>query len=247
MTMIRWVYAFIDRPADVFQAAAGFWTTALKWTISPRRGEHDEFATLVPPEGDAYVKLQAVGAGGGMHLDLAVPDVRVFSDLAGGLGARVVADHGAYVALASPGGQLFCAVPWHGEARRPQPTRSVLGATSRLDQAVIDVAPARAEAEIAFWSALTGWPTHPGRGGAFTVIQQPDELPVRLLIQRLDEERPTSGHLDFACSDRRLVRAWHEQNGASMVAEHPLWTVMRDPAGGVYCLTARDPQTGRLP
>ena len=24
------------------------------------------------------------------------------------------------------------------------------------------------------------------------------------------------------------------------------WTVLRDPAGGVYCLTARDPGTGTL-
>jgi hypothetical protein len=72
-------------------------------------------------------------------------------------------------------------------------------------------------------------------------------LPVRLLIQRIGEQRPTSGHLDLACSDPTLVRAWHERNGATMVAEHPLWTVMRDPAGGVYCLTSRDPRTGRLP
>jgi hypothetical protein len=145
------------------------------------------------------------------------------------------------------GGSLFCAVPWHGEAQRPQPTRSVLGATSRLDQAVIDIAPSGVDAEVAFWSALTGWPTHAGRSGEFTVVQQPDELPVRLLIQRIEEERPTSGHLDLACSNRTLVRAWHEQNGAVIVAEQPLWTVMRDPAGGVYCLTPRDPQTGRLP
>ena len=71
-----------------------------------------------------------------------------------------MADHQRYVVLPSPGGQLFCAVPWHGEARRPEPTRSLLGATSRLDQAVIDVAPARVEAEVAFWAALTGWPAH---------------------------------------------------------------------------------------
>src|SRR5258706_309296 len=116
---IQWVFAFIDRPAEGFEAASAFWSTVLKWTVSSRRGDHDEVATLLPPDGDAYVKLQAVGAGGGMHLDL-------------------------------------------------------------------------------------------------------------------------------ACSDRTLVRAWHEKNGATVVAEHPLWTVMRDPAGGVYCLTPRDPSTGRL-
>jgi hypothetical protein len=219
----------------------------LKWTVSPRRGEHDEFATLVPPEGDAYVKLQAVGSGAGMHLDLAVADVRALADRAQGLGASVVTDQGDYVVLASPGGQLFCSVPWHGEARRPEPTRSVLGATSRLDQAVIDVAPSRTDAEVAFWAALTGWSTRTGRLPEFTVVQSPAELPVRLLIQRTGEERATSGHLDLACSDRTLVRAWHEKNGAAVVDEHPLWTVMRDPAGGVYCLTSRDPRTGQLP
>jgi predicted enzyme related to lactoylglutathione lyase len=246
-TTIQWVFAFIDRPAQGFQAAEAFWATVLKWTVSARRGDHREFATLLPPEGDAYVKLQAVGNGGGMHLDLAVSDVRALVDRAGGLGAQVVADHDGYVVLVSPGGQLFCAVPWHGEARRPEPTRSVLGATSRLDQAVIDVAPRLVPAEVAFWAALTGWSKHPARMDEFTVVQQPDELPVRLLIQRIDEERPTSGHLDLACSDRTLVRAWHQRNGATVVAEHPLWTVMRDPAGGVYCLTSGDPRTGRLP
>lgn len=244
--MIRWVYAFVDRPADQFEAAASFWSAVLKWTVSPRRGEHGEFATLEPAEGDAYVKLQGVGGAGGMHLDLAVPDVRALAARAADLGATVMADHGGYVVLASPGGQLFCSVPWHGEARRPEPTRSILGATSRLDQAVIDVVPSKVEAEVAFWAALTGWPAHPGKLEEFTVVQQPDELPVRLLIQRIGEDRPATGHLDLACSDRTLVRAWHEKHGAMVVAEFPLWTVMRDPAGGVYCLTGRDPRTGRL-
>ena len=222
---VHWVYAFIDRPAERFESAATFWTTVLKWPLSPRRGEHDEFATLVPPEGDAYVKLQAVEEGGGMHLDLSVADVRALADRAAGLGARVVADHDRYVVLASPGGQLFCAVPWHGEAHRPPPSRSVLGATSRIDQIVIEVDPARADDELAFWAALT---------------PETRDLPVRLQVQPTEREQPTSGHLDLACSDRTLVRAWHERNGATVVAEHPQWTVMRDPAGGVYRLTSRD-------
>jgi hypothetical protein len=223
------VYAFLDRPAAEFERAAEFWTTVLKWSLSPRRGEHDEFATLVPPDGDAYVKLQGVQAGGGMHLDLAGADVRALADRAGGLGARVVADNGGYLVLASPGGQLFCSVPWHGEARRPQPTRSLLGATSRIDRAVIEVAPERAEDEVAFWTALTGWPAQ----DEFTVVQPP-ELPVRLLIQPSGPEQ--SGQVELACSDLSLVRAWHERNGATVVTEHPQWTVMRDPTGGLYRL-----------
>ena len=118
---VQWVFAFIDRPAEGFETAAAFWTTVLKWTVSSRRGGRDEFVTLLPPDGDAYVKLQAVGDGGGMHLDLAVSDVRALADRACGLGAQVVADHGGYVVLVSPGGQLFCAVPWHGETAKPAP------------------------------------------------------------------------------------------------------------------------------
>jgi hypothetical protein len=245
--MIRWVYAFIDRPAEKFEAAAAFWTAVTKSTLSPRRGGHDEFATLLPPDGDPHVKLQAVGSAGGMHLDLAVDDVHKLAERAVGLGASEVCDHGNYVVLASPAGQLFCSVPWRGEQRRAAPTRLILGATTRLDQVVVDVAPSRVEGEAAFWGALTGWPVHTGSLAEFTVVQQPDELPVRILIQRIGEERPTSGHLDLACSDRTIVRAFHEREGASLVVELPLWTVMRDPAGGLYCLTARDPVTGRRP
>jgi len=87
------------------------------------------------------------------------------------------------------------------------------------------VNPARADDELAFWVALT---------------PETRDLPVRLQVQPTEREQPTSGHLDLACSDRTLVRAWHERNGATVVAEHPQWTVMRDPAGGVYCLTSRD-------
>jgi Glyoxalase-like domain len=74
---IQWMFAFIDRPAAGFEAATAFWSTVLKWTVSSRRG-HDELVTLLPPDRDAYVKVQAVSAGGGMHLDLAVSDVSSF-------------------------------------------------------------------------------------------------------------------------------------------------------------------------
>ena len=43
------------------------------------------------------------------------------------------------------------------------------------------------------------------------------------------------------------VRAWHEELGARFVAEGRCWTVMHDPAGGIYCLTPRSPETGLAP
>jgi predicted enzyme related to lactoylglutathione lyase len=216
---VHWVYAFIDRPAERFESAATFWTTVLKWPLSPRRGEHDEFATLVPPEGDAYVKLQAVEEGGGMHLDLSVADVRALADRAAGLGARVVADHDRYVVLASPGGQLFCAVPWHGEARRPPRA-------------------ARSSGRRAASTRSSSMSTRRGADERARLLGRAHARSARPARTAAGSSRPSGaadlGSPDLACSDRTLVRAWHERNGATVVAEHPQWTVMRDPAGGVY-------------
>ncbi|WP_155373867.1 VOC family protein [Catellatospora vulcania] len=244
--MIRWTYAFIDRPADVFTEAASFWSRVTGTHLTARRGEHGEFATLLPIGADACVKLQAVDEGGGAHLDLSVDDPAALAARAVELGATHVADRG-YQVLRSPGGMLFCAVPWHDEFRRPMAHATPDGALSRLDQVCIDVGPAAYDAETAFWGELTGWESSFGSRPEFHVVAPPAELPVRILLQRLQQERPTSAHLDLACSDVEGVRAWHEKCGASHVADGARWVVMRDPAGGVYCLTARDPKTGGLP
>jgi hypothetical protein len=245
--VIRWLYAFIDRPAATVASAHAFWTTVTGTTLSGLRGDHDEFATLLPADGDAWLKVQAVGGDGGVHLDLAVDDVRTTVEDAAGRGATVVADHGDYLVLRSPTGQLFCVVPWHGEADRPAPRVGPTGAVSRVDQVSIDVAETGVDDEVAFWAGLTGWTAHQGALPEFHVVKSPATMPLRLLVQRLDQPRPTGAHLDVACSDVAAVRAWHEECGASVVDKRPLWTVMRDPAGGIYCLTAREPATGSLP
>ena len=54
-----------------------------------------------------------------------------------------------------------------------------------------------------------------------------------------------SGFLDIL-TDSRVLAALRLSFGAAFVAVHSHWTVMRDPAGGTYCLTARDPETGAL-
>ncbi|MEW2293227.1 VOC family protein [Streptomyces sp. NPDC006743] len=243
---IRWTYAFLDRPAGHFGRALDFWSAVTDTRPSERQGEDDEFATLVPvdPGVDACGKVQAVTDGrGGAHLDLAVDDVPGLVAAAVRLGATAVAAHQGWAVLRSPAGQLFCAVPWRGEAVRPPVVRG-----TRLDQVCLDVPPSAFAGEVAFWSGLLeGWESRPGSRPEFHVLEPPSGLPVRVLLQRLDEERPPAAHVDLACADIGATRAWHERLGATHVADHPQWTVLRDPAGGVYCLTGRDPETGGLP
>jgi len=69
--------------------AAAFWCAATGTTLSARRGVREEFATLLAPSGDAYLKVQEVGDAGGVHIDLSVlddhPQRTVMRDPAGGL------------------------------------------------------------------------------------------------------------------------------------------------------------------
>ncbi|NEA63666.1 VOC family protein [Streptomyces sp. SID12488] len=241
---IRWTYAFVDRPVGRLGAAQAFWTAVTDTRLSETRGEQGEFVTLLPGAGDACVKVQGVVSGdGGAHLDFAVEDVDAFVGSASALGATVVGAHAGWSVLRSPAGQLFCAVPWHGEAVRPAVVDG-----SRLDQVSIDIPPTAYGTEVAFWERLTAWDSLTGSLPEFHVLRPPAGLPVRVLLQRLDTDRPAaSAHLDLACADIGATGARHEELGATVVARHAHWTVMRDPAGGTYCLTGRDPETGGLP
>jgi Glyoxalase-like domain len=69
-------------------------------------------------------------------------------------------------------------------------------------------------------------------------------MPVRLLLQRLDEAVPgqrVRGHLDFGCVEREAAVASHVALGARVSSEFPHWTVLADPAGHEYCLVGRPP------
>ncbi|WP_030594332.1 VOC family protein [Streptomyces fulvoviolaceus] len=241
---VLWTYAFIDRPAELFGQACEFWTAVTDTRLSELRGENKEFTTLLHDGADACVKVQGVVSGpGGAHLDFPVDDVREFTRSALRFGAEMIADHGTWAVLRSPAGQLLCTMPWHGETTRPPVVRG-----SRLDQVCLDIPPSSYDAEVTFWSGLLAdWDSAPGSLPEFHVLKPPPRLPVRILLQRLDEERPASAHLDLACADIEATRTEHERLGATLVARGRHWTVLRDPAGGTYCLTGRDPETGGLP
>lgn len=241
--MIRWVYAFVDRPYERFGAARDFWARVTGSRLSELRGERGQFVTLLPTAGgaDACVKLQGVADGpGGAHVDLVVDDVPCAARRARELGASGVFAEPGLEVLRSPAGHLFCLVPWEGESAVPGPVAAPApsGALSRFDQVCVDTAPDAYDAEVDFWAALTGWPEVPCGGAEFRRLAG---SPVQLLFQRLDTDDSPSAHPDFACEDVPSVRAWHESLGAEFVRRGTEWQVMRDPSGGLYCLTERSP------
>jgi len=244
-----WVTAFLDLAADDFDTGVAFWSDATGYAVSPPRGEHDEFATLLPPEGDGYLRMQRLVEGPSrIHLDLHVEDPSAAADRAEGLGAQVVVRHDlGYVVLTSPGGMTFCFVT-HQASRRPAPAAWPGGHRSLLDQVCLDIPSGRYDDECGFWSALCGWELRASAVAAeFAHLVRPPGIPIRLLLQRLGEEAGVvRAHPDLACTDRSAETDRHLALGAQLVATHRHWTVLRSPVGTRYCLTDRSPDTGVL-
>lgn len=241
---IGWITAFIDLPAPRFDPGTNFWRAVTTSTLSPPRGDQDQFATLIPPEGDPYLRVQRLGSEPRIHLDLHATDVADTRHQATALGATVVMEPG-HVVMRSPAGITFCVVAHHGERHRPPPGGP--GRPHTLDQVCLDLAPDLFDTEVGFWSGLTGWEAHPGGLDEFWALTRPPPIPLRLLFQRLEpgDRGPARAHLDLACGhDREPIVAAHQALGAELVAVHRYWTVLRDPAGLPYCLTGRHPETG---
>lgn len=238
-----WLTAFIDLPAPVFGPAVRFWSEVTGYAVSAPRGEHREFASLVPPDADAHVKVQRLADGGPrIHLDLHVPDPQAAARQAQALGAELVADRG-HVVVRSPGGLTACFVS-HASSAAAGPVDRPGAGRSMLDQVCIDVPAAAHDSERDFWAAVLGRDpvpsaTHP----EFSRLMVPGQ-PLRILLQRLDESSgPVRAHLDLASDDRAGEVRRHATLGATLEAEHASWTVLRDPAGSAYCITDRTPGT----
>ncbi len=246
MAELRWITAFLDLRSDSFEPATAFWRAVTGSGISESRGEHGEFATLLPRDGDPYLKVQRIRDGsGGIHLDLHTDDVPGFVDDAVAHGARV-RQPGDVVVMASPGGFTFCVVAHPAGRARPTPVPWWTGA-SIVDQVSLDMPAPLHDAEAAFWERLTGWERTPGRFPEFGFLERPDPQPLRLLLQRLSsDDGPVRAHLDLATADPLAETVRHRELGAVVVRKHDHWTVLRDPAGLEYCITERDPVTGRL-
>ena len=247
---VRWVWAFLDLPEHGFDEAVEYWCATTATVVSPLRGGRDEFATLLPAQGSAWVKVQRVGGPGGVHLDLDVQEpLETARDEALALGAAVLAevpdDDGVLgvVVCRSPGGFVFCLTRWQPHETTAGQVRA--GAQTLLDQVCLDVPEPAYAAEVAFWSTITGWEVRAGSVPGFTSLLRPDGIPVRLLLQQLVEgEGDVRAHVDFASLDRDAETARHVALGAEVERVEAVWTVLVDPGGRRYCLTDRDPATG---
>ena len=243
---VRWLTASIDLPGSRFDEGVHFWTRATRTKLSDPRGEGEEFATLLPADGDPYLKVQRMEAGEPrVHLDLHVDSIERAVERARALGASVVEDRG-HVLMRSPAGFPFCIVGDGGETTVPSPEDSAT--PNRLDQVCIDAPSADFDRECTFWSAFTMWKLNDGARVEFRSLERPDDIPLRILLQRLgreDQRSAAAAHLDFACGKhvtQLLMR--HDRYDAERVENRGAWVVMRDPAGLPYCLTSREPDAG---
>lgn len=234
-----WITAFLDLTPDTYDAGVRFWQGVTGYALSAPRGEEGQFATLVPADGDAHLRVQRLaGSRGRIHLDLHVPGPRVAADRAVALGAREVADLG-YVVMASPGGFVFCFVP-EGEREPAVPVVWPGHHISIVDQVCLDVPGELHDRELAFWAAVTGRELVGSTHAEFHRLRRPEGQRLELLVQRLREPLgEVRGHLDLATSDRAAETARHVALGATVVVERGGWTVLTDPAGSAYCITDR--------
>lgn len=240
-----WMTAFLDLPADTYDDTVAFWRAVTGYDLSPARGEHSEFASLVPPSGDEHLRVQRLGpdhqGGPRIHLDLHVADPRAAADRARALGATEIRDRG-YVVMTSPGGFTFCFVP-HPGSEAPDPADWGDGLTSIVDQVCLDIPGSLYRSEVEFWTAVTGRehrvsPTWP----IFERLVRPPGEPVQLLLQELDDRTGTvRAHLDLATTDRARETGRHLDLGATLVRVFSDWTVLADPSGAAYCVTDRLP------
>lgn len=237
MTGVRWVTAFLDTAEERADEAEVFWSRVTGYRVSPRRGRRDEFATLLPPDGDAFLRVQRVvqSPPGGLHLDLHTDDVRAFAERAEELGATASYLEAGYVVCGSPGGMTFCVVG-HPGSRRPEPA-AWPGGRSLVDQVCLDIPPSRWDSEVAFWERLTGWER--GRqSGEFGRLVRPAGQPLMFLLQRLDDEQPgVTAHLDLGSDDADAEAARHVALGATEVRRTDGWITLLDPAARSYCVT----------
>lgn len=242
---VRWLTAFFDFPAADFGPEVTFWRAISGSTVSPPRGRAKEFATLEPFHGDPYLRVQRVDDGpGGMHLDVHVDDPVAGAAEAAALGAsRESMSDGGVITMRSPVGGVFCLVPWTGEEVRARPIRWPGGAISIVDQLRFQVPSASFDAEVEFWSVLTGKGPIETVGLDEVALNNSPRLSLQVVILRTEDSEP-SAHTALAATNVADEVERHEDWGATVISQDAESARMADPAGRLYCITHRNPRTG---
>jgi hypothetical protein len=106
---------------------------------------------------------------------------------------------------------------------------------SRLSRIVLDVPDETHDAEVGFWQEALGAPLKryerfPAYHGATLTADG-----FGFLTQRIGEGPPRV-HLDIHTTDRAAEVARLQRLGAVLVDNGEHWTVLRDPAGLVFCV-----------
>jgi hypothetical protein len=239
MSEVRWVTAFLDTAHEHAERTESFWSRVTGYRLSQRRGVREEFASLVPADGDPHLKVQTVvqSSSGGLHLDLHTDDVSGLAATAEALGASVGSLTDGFIVCGSPGGMTFCVVD-HPGSRAATPATWPSG-RSMVDQVCLDIPPSRWEEECRFWADLTGWGlVDRNPEDEFRRLARPAGLAIQLLLQRLDDEQPVvTGHLDLGSDDYLAEADRHLALGATEVRRTPHWVTLGDPSGRLYCVT----------
>lgn len=113
---------------------------------------------------------------------------------------------------------------------------------SRLSDVVIDVPAGDHDSEMAFWNAATGelpfqLGSHP-EYHRMTLARQD----VGLLIQRI-ADGPARVHLDIHTDDLDAEVSRLERLGAERIRHVHAWWIMRDPAGLLFCVVPKPPES----
>ncbi|MEU7629274.1 VOC family protein [Nocardia sp. NPDC049220] len=241
--MIRWIWAFLARPAQRFDDCA-FWSTVTATQPSARRGAHDEFVTVMPHPAlfaEAGVKTQAVTGLGGVHLDGGrrrhPSAVRAALDL----DAELVANHPDYAVPHSPVGQMFGLTPSGRAKSMPAPAaRTPDGAMSRVDRVCLAIGLTDYVAETSCWKSLTGWEFRHGRSPSAGCVPRSSYRPTAAAMRRrwpLDQRA------------RRCVRGRYRRHRRLapiarrdfLMRRREQSIVLSDPGDVRYRVTARDP------
>jgi predicted enzyme related to lactoylglutathione lyase len=237
-----WMLALLDFRPDHYTEAAAYWQRLTGYTLRDPIGDLGEFQGLRPPDHPTFLAVQRLGEGEDrVHLDFHVTDPPASARDAIAAGATMITDNPDCEVLSSPGGLIFCFVSDPSSGPAPATSWSD-GHRSIADQVCIDIPGDQWDAEIAFWSEVVGTQAESLDESEFARLHDDDQLPLRILFQRLQE--PTGrvrAHIDWATTDRDAETQRHVALGSHVVRRCAEWTVMDGP-GGIYCITDRLPR-----